>query len=212
MANEDFIYRISTEQEWQEFQKNGSSFGGELDKSTGCFHLSKLHQVIHLFLISVSKKFNTFMMENYLSDSILQVQMTLQNFFLNAKEDLYLLQIDPKKVCCWLYIYHLIWHIHVGLYVWLFCIKESSSVVSGWSIITLVSGVVSSTWFGEWLIYKTLVSIFLRLSLSSCVSLMLDLVMSLRQFSRGVCTRVSTWLWKDGQCCKLLIVIFNPYM
>ncbi|KAF8045918.1 hypothetical protein N665_4213s0004 [Sinapis alba] len=70
MANEDFIYRISTSQEWEEFQKNGSSFGGELDKSTGCFHLSKLHQV----------------------------QMTLQNFFLNAKEDLYLLQVDPNKL------------------------------------------------------------------------------------------------------------------
>ncbi|CAH8306009.1 unnamed protein product [Eruca vesicaria subsp. sativa] len=70
MAGEDFIYRISTDQEWQEFQKNGSSFGGELDKSTGCFHLSKLNQV----------------------------QMTLQNFFLNAKEDLYLLQVDPNKL------------------------------------------------------------------------------------------------------------------
>ncbi|KAH0933641.1 hypothetical protein HID58_010758 [Brassica napus] len=70
MAEQDFIYRISTDQEWQEFQKKGSSFGGELDKSTGCFHLSKLEQV----------------------------QMTLQNFFLNAKEDLYLLQIDPNKV------------------------------------------------------------------------------------------------------------------
>ncbi|CAG7881807.1 hypothetical protein IGI04_011323 [Brassica rapa subsp. trilocularis] len=70
MAEQDFIYRISTDQEWQEFQKKGSSFGGELDKSTGCFHLSKLEQV----------------------------QMTLQNFFLNAKEDLYLLQIDPNKL------------------------------------------------------------------------------------------------------------------
>lgn len=45
MAKEDFVYRISTNQEWEEFQKNGSSFGGELDKSTGCFHLSKLDQV-----------------------------------------------------------------------------------------------------------------------------------------------------------------------
>ncbi|ESQ37838.1 hypothetical protein EUTSA_v10029076mg [Eutrema salsugineum] len=70
MVNEDFIYRISTDQEWEEFQKNGSSSGGELDKSTGCYHLSKLDQV----------------------------QMTLQNFFLNAKEDLYLLQVDSKKL------------------------------------------------------------------------------------------------------------------
>lgn len=28
----------------------------------------------------------------------MQVQSTLQNFFLNVKEDLYLLQIDAKKV------------------------------------------------------------------------------------------------------------------
>ncbi|KAG2331212.1 hypothetical protein Bca52824_002392 [Brassica carinata] len=70
MADQDFIYRISTDNEWQELQKKGSSFGGELDKSTGCFHLSKLDQV----------------------------QMTLQNFFLNAKDDLYLLQVDPNKL------------------------------------------------------------------------------------------------------------------
>ncbi|XP_010428917.1 PREDICTED: uncharacterized protein LOC104713481 [Camelina sativa] len=70
MAEEDYIHRISTDQEWEEFKKNGSSLGGELDKSTGCFHLSKLDQV----------------------------QSTLKNFFLNVKEDLYLLQIDPKKL------------------------------------------------------------------------------------------------------------------
>ncbi|XP_010456112.1 PREDICTED: uncharacterized protein LOC104737597 [Camelina sativa] len=70
MAGEDYIYRISTDQEWEEFKKNGSSLGGELDKSTGCFHLSKLDQV----------------------------QSTLKNFFLNVKEDLYLLQVDPKKL------------------------------------------------------------------------------------------------------------------
>ncbi|XP_010542833.1 PREDICTED: uncharacterized protein LOC104815915 [Tarenaya hassleriana] len=69
-GSDEFIYRISTAKEWEEFQKNGSSFGGDLDKSTGCFHLSKLDQV----------------------------QSTLQNFFLNAKEDLYLLQVDPKKL------------------------------------------------------------------------------------------------------------------
>lgn len=42
---EEFIYRISTDQEWEEFQKKGSSFGGDLDKSTGYYHLSKLDQV-----------------------------------------------------------------------------------------------------------------------------------------------------------------------
>ncbi|KAK9207040.1 hypothetical protein WN943_017324 [Citrus x changshan-huyou] len=66
----EFVYRISTASEWEELQKNGSTFGGELDKSSGCFHLSKLDQV----------------------------QPTLQNFFLNSKEDLYLLQIDAKKL------------------------------------------------------------------------------------------------------------------
>ncbi|XP_031280599.1 uncharacterized protein LOC116139063 [Pistacia vera] len=67
---EEFVYRISTAQEWEELQKNGSIFGGDLDKSTGCIHLSKLDQV----------------------------QATLQNFFLNTKVDLYLLQIDAKKL------------------------------------------------------------------------------------------------------------------
>ncbi|KDO86874.1 hypothetical protein CISIN_1g033046mg [Citrus sinensis] len=66
----EFVYRISTASEWEELQKNGSTFGGELDKSSGCFHLSKLDQV----------------------------QPTLQNFFLNSKEDLYLLQIGAKKL------------------------------------------------------------------------------------------------------------------
>ncbi|KAL9430550.1 hypothetical protein AB3S75_025857 [Citrus x aurantiifolia] len=66
----EFVYRISTASEWEELQKNGSTFGGELDKSSGCFHLSKLGQV----------------------------QPTLQNFFLNSKEDLCLLQIDAKKL------------------------------------------------------------------------------------------------------------------
>ena len=35
----------------------------------------------------------------------LQVQSTLQNFFLNTKEELYLLQIDAKKVCIWISVY-----------------------------------------------------------------------------------------------------------
>ncbi|KAK4273306.1 hypothetical protein QN277_021733 [Acacia crassicarpa] len=65
-----FVYRISNAREWDEFQKNGSNFGGELDRSSGFIHLSKLDQV----------------------------QSTLQNFFLNTKEELYLLQIDAKKL------------------------------------------------------------------------------------------------------------------
>ncbi|XP_059437680.1 uncharacterized protein LOC132170644 isoform X2 [Corylus avellana] len=67
---EEFVYRISTAKEWEEFEKTGSIFGGELDKSSGFIHLSSLHQV----------------------------QSTLQNFFLNTKLDLYLLQIDAKKL------------------------------------------------------------------------------------------------------------------
>ncbi|PIN15548.1 hypothetical protein CDL12_11791 [Handroanthus impetiginosus] len=69
-VDEEFVYRISTAEEWAELQKSGATFGGDLDKSTGCFHLSKLDQV----------------------------QSTLQNFFLNIKQDLYLLQIDVKKL------------------------------------------------------------------------------------------------------------------
>ncbi|KAH7862798.1 hypothetical protein Vadar_009739 [Vaccinium darrowii] len=65
-----FVYRISTAEEWEALQRNGSTFGGELDKTTGCFHLSNLHQV----------------------------QSTLQNFFLDINRDLYLLQIDAEKL------------------------------------------------------------------------------------------------------------------
>ncbi|KAL8544828.1 hypothetical protein ACS0TY_005153 [Phlomoides rotata] len=68
--DENFVYRISTAEEWEELRRSGATFGGNLDQSTGCFHLSKLDQV----------------------------QSTLQNFFLNVKEDLYLLQIDAKKL------------------------------------------------------------------------------------------------------------------
>ncbi|XP_059300981.1 uncharacterized protein LOC132608869 isoform X2 [Lycium barbarum] len=68
--SEDFVYRISTMDEWESLQKTGSTFGGELDRTTGCIHLSKLHQV----------------------------QPTLLNFFLNVKDDLYLLQIDAKRM------------------------------------------------------------------------------------------------------------------
>lgn len=44
---EEYVYRISTEKEWEALQSNGSILGGELDKSTGCIHLSNLNQVIH---------------------------------------------------------------------------------------------------------------------------------------------------------------------
>ncbi|KAK3194351.1 hypothetical protein Dsin_025661 [Dipteronia sinensis] len=67
---EEFVYRISTAQEWENLQKDGSTFGGQLDKSTGCFHLSNLDQV----------------------------QSTLQNFFLNTKLDLLLLQSISLRV------------------------------------------------------------------------------------------------------------------
>lgn len=43
---EEFVYRISTAQEWEEFQKAGALYGGSLDKSTGCIHLSNLDQVL----------------------------------------------------------------------------------------------------------------------------------------------------------------------
>ncbi|XP_030454690.1 uncharacterized protein LOC115675996 [Syzygium oleosum] len=67
---EEYVYRISTLKEWEALQRDGHAYGGDLDKSTGCFHLSKLSQV----------------------------QSTLQSFFLNFKDDLYLLQIDAKKL------------------------------------------------------------------------------------------------------------------
>ncbi|KAM7495775.1 hypothetical protein LguiA_020189 [Lonicera macranthoides] len=68
--SEEYVYRISTPEEWEALQTNGTVFGGELDKSSGFIHLSSLHQV----------------------------KSTLQNFFLNTKKDLYLLQIDAKKL------------------------------------------------------------------------------------------------------------------
>ncbi|XP_054802519.1 uncharacterized protein LOC129306151 [Prosopis cineraria] len=72
MAGKDgnFVYRISKASEWEELQRNGSVFGGELDRSSGFIHLSKLDQVLS----------------------------TLQNFFLKTEEELYLLQIDAKKL------------------------------------------------------------------------------------------------------------------
>lgn len=44
---EEFVYRISTIKEWEELQKTGSLYGGELDKSSGFIHLSKRHQVLN---------------------------------------------------------------------------------------------------------------------------------------------------------------------
>lgn len=41
----DLVYRISVAKEWEELQNNGFTFGGELDKSSGFIHLSKLDQV-----------------------------------------------------------------------------------------------------------------------------------------------------------------------
>ncbi|XP_019069882.1 uncharacterized protein [Solanum lycopersicum] len=69
-VSEELVYRISTMEEWELMQKTGSTFGGDLDRTTGFIHLSKLDQV----------------------------QSTLLNFFLNVKDDLYLLQIDAKKI------------------------------------------------------------------------------------------------------------------
>ncbi|KAJ6404057.1 hypothetical protein OIU84_012284 [Salix udensis] len=43
---EEHVYRISTDKEWEELQRNGSCFGGQLDKSSGFIHLSKLDQVM----------------------------------------------------------------------------------------------------------------------------------------------------------------------
>ena len=51
----EFVYRISTAKEWEELQKNGSIFGGDLDKSSGFMHLSKLDQVLHLLLLLLYK-------------------------------------------------------------------------------------------------------------------------------------------------------------
>ncbi|KAK4406900.1 hypothetical protein Sango_0271000 [Sesamum angolense] len=43
--DEGFVYRISTAEEWEELQRSRATFGGDLDKSTGCFHLSKIDQL-----------------------------------------------------------------------------------------------------------------------------------------------------------------------
>jgi uncharacterized protein (DUF952 family) len=43
-----FVYRISTADEWAEFQRTGATLGGDLDRSTGCIHLSDLSQLTPL--------------------------------------------------------------------------------------------------------------------------------------------------------------------
>lgn len=47
-ATEEFVYRISTSKEWDESQRIGHIYGGELDKSSGFIHLSNLNQVLSL--------------------------------------------------------------------------------------------------------------------------------------------------------------------
>lgn len=51
---EEIVYRISTAEEWEGLQKNGSIFGGDLDKSSGFIHLSSLQQVSLLYFIFLS--------------------------------------------------------------------------------------------------------------------------------------------------------------
>lgn len=112
---DDFVYRISTVKEWEELQKNGSVFGGDLDKTSGFIHLSKLDQVFpHTFVFCLLKRSSMCVCVNpfvlylnvweywIISIFIVQVKQTLQNFFLNTKVDLYLLQIDAKKVCIYI--------------------------------------------------------------------------------------------------------------
>lgn len=69
-STEDYVYRISTAEEWKEIERTGCTFGRELDKASGFIHLSKIDQV----------------------------QTTLKNFFLGVTGELYLLQVDAKKL------------------------------------------------------------------------------------------------------------------
>lgn len=66
---DQFVYRVSTEKEWDELQRTGSTLGGDIDRKTGCIHLSTLHQV----------------------------KMVLGNYF-QGRLDLFLLQIDTTKI------------------------------------------------------------------------------------------------------------------
>ncbi|KAG1338669.1 putative Pre-mRNA-splicing factor SYF2 [Cocos nucifera] len=69
VAKEEFVYRVSTAEEWEEIQKTGSTLGGDLDRRTGCIHLSDLRQV----------------------------KMVLNNFY-PGRKDLCLLQVDAAKL------------------------------------------------------------------------------------------------------------------
>ncbi|XP_052149452.1 uncharacterized protein LOC127767993 isoform X2 [Oryza glaberrima] len=44
-APQAFVYRISTADEWAQLQRTGGTLGGDLDRSTGCIHLSDLSQL-----------------------------------------------------------------------------------------------------------------------------------------------------------------------
>ncbi|KAM0051396.1 hypothetical protein Hdeb2414_s0007g00236001 [Helianthus debilis subsp. tardiflorus] len=68
--SQEFVYRISTADEWSELQTTNSTFGQQLDKDSGFIHLSNLNQV----------------------------KSTLERFYLNTTDELFLLQIDCKKV------------------------------------------------------------------------------------------------------------------
>lgn len=55
----EFVYRISTGEEWEELQKKGEIFGGDLDRTTGFIHLSKLNQVSFCIITSPPKSLNS---------------------------------------------------------------------------------------------------------------------------------------------------------
>eukprot|EP00252_Welwitschia_mirabilis_P009798 TRINITY_DN22675_c0_g1_i2.p1 TRINITY_DN22675_c0_g1~~TRINITY_DN22675_c0_g1_i2.p1 ORF type:complete len:126 (-),score=14.03 TRINITY_DN22675_c0_g1_i2:300-677(-) len=65
----DFLFRISSEEEWKELQHDGSTFGSDFDRQT---------QFIHLCTQS-------------------QVEFVLANHF-RPRTDLYLLKINPCKL------------------------------------------------------------------------------------------------------------------
>uniref|UniRef100_A0A3Q7H5J9 Uncharacterized protein n=1 Tax=Solanum lycopersicum TaxID=4081 RepID=A0A3Q7H5J9_SOLLC len=160
-VSEELVYRISTMEEWELMQKTGSTFGGDLDRTTGFIHLrhsahrgdktadrdtepsnnisfnnllcklvymdsAKQHPVpdppcvfFCLILSSTTLTSSDLIPTHAISSEHMfepaytinvtqisckgmwqtsQVQSTLLNFFLNVKDDLYLLQIDAKKL------------------------------------------------------------------------------------------------------------------
>lgn len=48
---EEFVYRISTADEWSELETSKCTFGQQLDKDSGFIHLSKLNQVSFICLL-----------------------------------------------------------------------------------------------------------------------------------------------------------------